>query len=107
MKKRLGKAIEHASETRATLVLCVVLGMRVYRDFIRLFRQMLDWLYYHELWIFPPLAFVADYFWLRPIFPPQHPLTTISLLATAFMAMTLTLFLLRPPKRHRAHWISS
>ncbi len=65
----------------------------------------IDWLYYRELYIFPPLAFIADYIWMKTIFP-DHPMTQFAILATAFMSATLTLFILRPPKRKRIHWIS-
>ena len=62
-------------------------------------------LYRVDLWFFPPLAFFATYNLALRYFPP-HPITTCAILATAFMAATLTLFLLRPPKRMHAHWVS-
>ena len=59
-----------------------------------------------DLWLFPPLAFIACYKAISQIVPAQHPMAFVTIMATSFMGATLTLFLLRPPKKKSAHWIN-
>jgi hypothetical protein len=107
MKNRFYKSLENSTEARALFVLLVVYALSARRTIAALFPAAINWLYYRELYIFPPVAFVADYTWMSRIFP-HHPISELAILATAFMSMTLTLFLLRPPTRRiKAHWIKA
>lgn len=105
MKKRFEKAILVSSETRALFVLLVVLTLRARRRINNSFLAAINWLYYCELFIFPPLAFSSTFLATSKYFPP-HPIRIFAVLSTAFMFSTLTLFLLRPRKWKRtAHWV--
>jgi hypothetical protein len=66
--------------------------------------KILKFLYRVDLWLFPPLAFISTYIMTSKYFPP-HTIKTFAVLSTAFMFSTLTLFLIRPPKRKQFHWI--
>ncbi|MEW6403377.1 MAG: hypothetical protein AB1649_16395, partial [Chloroflexota bacterium] len=67
-------------------------------------QKILTTLYRLDLWLFPPLAFLGTFkATLRLI--PTHPIAFYAIMATSFMAATLTLFLIRPPKKVTAHWI--
>ena len=57
-----------------------------------------------DLWFFPPLAFFASYNLAVQNFP-EHPARMIAVLCTSFMCAALTLLLIRPARRTRAHWI--
>jgi hypothetical protein len=57
-----------------------------------------------DLWLFPPLAFYSTYLVTTRYFP-DHLIKFIAIMATSFMAATLTLFLIRPPKRRPVHWV--
>jgi hypothetical protein len=59
-----------------------------------------------DLWLFPPAAFIACYKAISLIVPAQHPMAFITILGTSFMGATLTLLLIRPPKKRTAHWIN-
>lgn len=59
--------------------------------------QGLKRIYRVDLWLFPPLAFISTYIATLRYFP-AHIMKEEAVLATSFMAMTLTLFLIRPPK---------
>jgi uncharacterized membrane protein YhdT len=105
MKKRFAHAVHEASEARALFVLLVALVLRARYRTHHGIQTVAKWLYVHELYIFPPVAFIADYAWMKRIFP-EHPFTEMAVLATAFMSMTMTLFLLRPRKwKMAAHWV--
>lgn len=105
MKHRLYHAIANASEMRAFLVLLFVIILLARRKTIIFISTIANWLYVRELYIFPPLAFISNYFALLKLFPP-HPMSQIAVIASSFMSATLTLFMLRPPKRFQAHWIN-
>lgn len=105
MKKRFHKSLENVTEARALYVLLVVYVLCARRIISESFRVSINWLYYRELYIFPPVAFIADYTWMSRIFPP-HPISEMAILSTAFMSMTLTLFILRP-KRKQVHWVKA
>jgi hypothetical protein len=106
MKKRLYEALEKASEFRIYIAIAWLIYCRVNRASIRFLKQCFEWLYYRELYLFPPLAFVADYSWMKQVFP-NHPISELGIVSSAFMTMTLTLFILRPPKRVKAHWVKT
>ena len=109
MKKQYERAILEASDARVLFVLLVVMALHARHKIRNSFLAAINWLYYFELFIFPPLAFLADYFWMKRIFP-IHPISELAILSTAFMAMTLTLFLLRPRKwkwKRTAHWVKA
>lgn len=79
----------------------VLLRVRLHR----LRHEILRALYRVDLWLFPPLSFSSSYLALSRFFP-HHPIRLFALLASSFMASTLTLLMLRPPKRvYVAHWI--
>ena len=60
-----------------------------------------------DLWFFPPLAFLSTYLVTSRYFP-LHPIKIFAVLATAFMASTLTLFLIRPRRwKKTRHWVKS
>jgi hypothetical protein len=64
-------------------------------------------IYRVDLWLLPPLAFYSTFITAQRFFPP-HPISDVAVLSTAFMAMTLTLFLIRPRKWKRiAHWVKA
>jgi hypothetical protein len=71
-------------------------------DAPRLSDNILRFLYRVDLWLFPPLAFYSVYLLTTRDFP-EHPIKMVAVLATSFMAATLTLFLIRPPKRRPYH----
>lgn len=73
-------------------------------EFPRLTEMVLNLFYRVDLWLFPPLAFTSTYFLTARYFP-AHPIKIFAVLSTAFMFSTLTLFLIRPPKRRQYHWI--
>ena len=107
MKNRFYKSLENSTEARALFVLLVVYALSARRTIAALFPAAINWLYYRELYIFPPVAFIADYTWMSRIFPP-HPVSEMAILSTAFMSMTLTLFMLRPRKwKKTAHWVKA
>jgi len=71
----------------------------------RLRHNTLRALYRVDLWFFPPLSFSSSYLALSRFFP-HHPIRLFALLASSFMASTLTLLLLRPAKKvYTAHWV--
>ncbi len=67
-------------------------------------RKVLNNLYRSDLWLFPPLSFLSTYKATSRFFP-VHPIAFDAIMATSFMAATLTLFLIRPPKKLQAHWV--
>ena len=69
--------------------------------------KIIKLIYRVDLWLLPPLAFYSTYITAQRNFP-AHPISDMAVLSTAFMAMTLTLFLIRPRKWMRvAHWVRS
>ena len=57
------------------------------------------WLSRADLWLFPPLAFFAVYRVMSRFIPP-HPLAPLAIIGTSFNAATLTLLVIRPPRKH-------
>jgi hypothetical protein len=105
VKEKLRKAIYDASETRVIIVLLVVLFLCGRRSFHQHAIRFFKWAYYRELYFFPPLVFLGSYLSLLRVFPP-HPIQLFALLASSFMFTTLTILMLRPPKRvYLAHWV--
>lgn len=97
-KKELETNLQSLSKSDLRIVLRYVRLRQFRHKIIKFFNRV-------DLWLFPPVAFFADFFWMKRIFP-AHPITEVAILSTAFMAMTLTLFLLRPRKWKRtAHWV--
>jgi len=47
----------------------------------------------------------TDLFNTTSHFISNHPIALYTILATSFMAATLTLFLIRPARKFQAHWI--
>lgn len=79
--------------------------LRFQGEFFYVLANVLDFLYRVDLWLFPPLAFIGNYFAMLKLFPP-HPMKYIAILASSFMSATLTLFILHPPKRLQYHWVN-
>lgn len=52
-----------------------------------------------EMWVFPPAIFCLTFLLARRGIPADHPIALWAALAISFMALTLTLFMLRPPKK--------
>lgn len=91
---------------------CLPIEVRIY-IFLRLYaatklphlkNRIVDFLYRVDLWLFPPLAFASAYLVASKYFPP-HPMIMFAILATSFMFSALVLFIIRPPKRRRFHWV--
>lgn len=78
--------------------------LRLQGEVIYVFVIFLHFIYRVDLWLFPPLAFISTYIVTTKYFP-EHPVKLYAVLSTAFMFSTLTLFLIRPPKRRQYHWI--
>jgi len=98
MKKRLYQVAIRASEIRSLLVL----GFFIFRYASMRLAALLHIL---DMYLFPPLVFASNYYAVDTLFP-QHPIRMIGVLASAFMSTTLTLFVLRPPKkRFPGHWV--
>lgn len=69
--------------------------------------KIIDLIYRVDLWLLPPLAFYSTYITAQRNFP-AHPISEMAVLSTAFMAMTLTLFLIRPRKWLRiVRWVKA
>jgi hypothetical protein len=58
-----------------------------------------------DLWLFPPLAFIACYKAVSLLFPSNHPMTYLAIPGTAIMFTAFAMLLLRPPQKRIAHWI--
>ena len=68
-------------------------------------QNILNFLYRVDLWFFPLLAFIANFYWMSS-FIPEHPITQLTVITSSFSSAALTLFLIRPPKKvFPAHWI--
>lgn len=98
MKKRLYQVVLQTSEFRALLVLGYLLTRRIAVRLAALLHIL-------DVYLFPPLVFASNLYAVNTLFPP-HPIRMIGVLASAFMSTTLTLFVLRPPKRRfPGHWV--
>jgi amino acid permease len=107
MKKQYERAVLEASEVRVLFVLLVVIFLRARHKIKNSFLAAINWLYYFELFIFPPLAFLSTFLTTSKYFP-SHPIKIFAVLSTSFMFATLALFLLRPRKWKRtAHWVKA
>lgn len=105
MKRYLRKAVEYSTEAHAFRILLFVLVLRARWMVWDAFKPIINWVYVRELYIFPPLAFASNYFAQQHYFP-DHPIRQMGLLASSFMSATLTLLILRPPKkRFPGHWV--
>ena len=51
-----------------------------------------------DLWLFPPVAFLATYRAMSRLAPP-HPMAELGILTASVNAATLVLLLIRPPRR--------
>ena len=67
--------------------------------------RVLNFLYRVDLWLFPPLVFYSAFKSSTYLIPAAHTMALMAVLSISFMATTLSLFLLRPPKRLHAHWV--
>ena len=98
MKKRLYQVVLQASEFRSLLVFSYLITRRASV-------RLASLLHILDVYLFPPLVFVSNFYAVNRLFPP-HPVRMIGVLASAFMSTTLTLFVLRPPKRRfPGHWV--
>lgn len=57
-----------------------------------------------DVWTLSPLAFIGTYRTIETVIP-NHPMKYITTIGTAVMATALTLLIIRPYKKHQAHWI--
>ena len=81
--------------------------LRIQGEVIYVAVRLMKFFYRVDLWLFPPLAFISTYLVTSKYFP-AHPIKIFAVLSTAFMFLTLTLFLIRPRKWKRtAHWIKA
>lgn len=72
---------------------------------VRFQRRTLNIIKRVDLWLFPSMAFASNYHVLTNFFP-GHPVKLFAILASSFMSATLTLFIIRPPKRRSpGHWV--
>lgn len=78
--------------------------LRFQGEIIYVCMHIVEFLYRADLWLFPPFAFLATYFVAQRRFP-EHIMKPYAILSVAFMSATLTLFLIRPPKR-QIHWLN-
>ena len=58
-----------------------------------------------DLWFIPPLTMIGTFTSISKIVPKNHPMAFITSMATSLMGMTLSLFIIRPPKKKTAHWV--
>lgn len=106
MKKRYYQdLIAQANPIKIALLLPVLAWLFLRRGILLVVRVSAEWLYHFELLVFPPAAFASNFYVLSRFFP-THPIRLFALLASSFMSATLTLLLLRPPKkRFPGHWV--
>lgn len=106
MKKRYyQELVAQAHPVKIVLLVLVFAWLFLRRGILQVVKVSDEWLYRFELLVFPPAAFASNFYLLSRYFP-AHPIRMFALLASSFMSATLTLLLLRPPKkRFPGHWV--
>lgn len=91
---------------RTPLYIRIKIAWLIYKSvtWLRWRERILRLLVRVDLWFFPPLMFYGAYL-ISSRYLPIHPIRLIAINANAFMAASLSLFLLRPATRYKAHWI--
>lgn len=105
LKRYYQDLLAKANPINIALLLPVLAWLFFRRGVLHVVKVSAEWIYRFELLVFPPAAFASNFYVLSNFFP-THPIRMFAILASSFMSATLTLLLLRPPKkRFPGHWV--